>query len=120
LGIQNLDHAEVAGPGVIRAGTVQLAAGTDGLTPGAAVLWSIRPEQVAVGRDGGHPATVTDVADLGTATTLTVQLAGGPELRARTTAGVALRAGDRCTVALPAGAITVWADLAAHEEPAVV
>jgi ABC-type Fe3+/spermidine/putrescine transport system ATPase subunit len=103
---------------------VQLAAGTDGLDPGTAVLWSIRPEQVVVRPadrgDGGHPATVTDVADLGTATTLTVQLAGGTELRVRTTAGVALRAGDRCTVTLPADAVSVWADTAAHDEPVVV
>jgi molybdate transport system permease protein len=110
LGIQNLDHAAVTAHGVITAGTAPITAGTGELHPGTQVLWSIRPEHVTVGRDGDHPATVLDVADVGTAVTITVQLDGGPVLRARAIEPVTVETGETCRVTLPPGAITLWPD----------
>lgn len=108
LGIANLNHAEVTAPDRLRAGDVELAATTAGLVAGCPVLWSIRPEHVIVGAPGGYPGTVVDVADLGTATTVTVQLSRGPELRARTTTALAVEVGASCTVGLDPAAITMW------------
>jgi molybdate transport system permease protein len=108
LGIQNLDHATVAGPGAIVAGNVTMNADTGGLAAGTAVLWSIRPEHVTVAAHGDHAATVLDVADVGTAVTITVALAGGPVLRARTIEPVSLAIGAACRATLPPAAVTLW------------
>jgi molybdate transport system permease protein len=108
LGIQNLDHATVTAPGVLTAGTAALNADTGGLAVGTAVLWSIRPEHVAVAADGDHAATVLDVADVGTAVTVTIAVADGPVLRARTIEQVSLDVGDPCRVTLPPAAVTLW------------
>jgi hypothetical protein len=51
---------------------------------------------------------VADVADIGSITTLTVRLAGGPELRVRATDAGGLMPGDPCDVTLDPGAITLW------------
>jgi ABC-type sulfate/molybdate transport systems ATPase subunit/ABC-type sulfate transport system permease component len=118
LGIPNLIHATVAGPGLLAVGPgLRVAAGTGDLPAGAAVLWTIRPDRVTVlpapagTLPAGHSATATapatavpdataplypalvdDVADIGTLTIITVRLSAGqepaPELRVRTTATV--------------------------------
>jgi molybdate transport system permease protein len=108
LGIQNLDRATVTAAGVITAGSARIAADAGASPAGTDVLWSIRPEHVAVAADGDHPATVLDVADVGTAVTLTVALDGGPVLRARALEPVTVQSGQTCRVTLPAAAITVW------------
>jgi molybdate transport system permease protein len=129
LGIPNLIHATVAEPGVLAVGTpdaaaaspdaagLLIAAATDGLLPGAEVLWTIRPDHIAVlpgASDGpeAYPAEVDDVADIGTLTTLTVRLrtgqVRGPELRVRTTATVTLAPGDACHVRMAPADITAW------------
>lgn len=130
LGIPNLAPATVHGPGLLAAGApgtapagpgeaagLLIAAGTGDLPAGADVLWTIRPDHVAVlpaGADGPdtYPAEVDDVADIGTLTILTVRLGTGqaqpPELRVRTTAAVSLAPGDPCRVRLPAADITAW------------
>jgi molybdate transport system permease protein len=113
-----------------------IAAETGNLPVGADVLWTIRPDHITVlpgtaGRDaanngtGGpatYPATVEDVADIGTLTTLTVRLGTGPgqapELRVRTTAVVTLAPGDPCMVRLPPADITAWPAVPAEGEPA--
>ena len=130
LGILNLIPATVTGPGTLTVGgdvagtQLRIAAPTDGLPPGAQVLWTIRPDHVAVvlpasdpggaaAPDGAvYPAVVDDIADIGTLTTLTVRLGAGgaeaPELRVRTTAVLDLAPGDRCAVRLDPGDITAW------------
>jgi ABC-type Fe3+/spermidine/putrescine transport system ATPase subunit/ABC-type sulfate transport system permease component len=129
LGIPNLIHATVAEPGVLAVGIpdaaaaspyaagLLIAAATDGLPPGAEVLWTIRPDHIAVlpgAADGpeAYPAEVDDVADIGTLTTLTVRLrtgqVRGPELRVRTTATVTLAPGDACHVRMAPADITAW------------
>jgi hypothetical protein len=139
LGIPNLIHATVAEPGVLAVGAagpgapgpgapdaaavprdtagLLIAADTGGLPVGAEVLWTIRPDHIAVlagAADGPglYPAEVDDVADIGTLTTVTLRLRTGrdnaPELRVRTTAGLTLAPGDPCAVRLPPADITAW------------
>jgi ABC-type Fe3+/spermidine/putrescine transport system ATPase subunit/ABC-type sulfate transport system permease component len=108
LGIQNLGHGVVAGPGAITVGELLIAAETGDLPVGGDVLWTIRPDHVAVAAGGAYPAIVDDVADIGTITTLTVRLPGGPELRVRTTDPGELAPGDTCRVDLDPAAITIW------------
>jgi len=108
LGIQNICQAVVAEPGRIAVGPQQVAVDTGDLGSGTAVLWSIRPEQVAITTAGELTAHVLDVADVGTAVVVTLELDDGPELRARTTEQVALGVGDRCRIALPTAAVTLW------------
>jgi molybdate transport system permease protein len=134
LGIPNLIHATVAEPGVLAVGApdpgvldsgagprdaagLLIAADTGGLPVGAQVLWTIRPDHIAVlsgAADGPevYPVEVDDVADIGTLTTLTVRLRAGqddaPELRVRTTAAVTLAPGDSCHVRMAPADITAW------------
>jgi molybdate transport system permease protein len=109
LGIQNLLTGVIAGPGVITAGTLRIAAATGDLPAGSEVLWCIRPERITVGDPGGYGAVVLDVADIGTYTSITVELAGGPELRIRTADAAGLDRGDNCRLALDPEFISLWA-----------
>ncbi|HEX9042483.1 MAG TPA: ATP-binding cassette domain-containing protein [Trebonia sp.] len=142
LGIPNLIRGTVAEPGVLAVGdwaggdgadgdegaALRIAAATGDLPAGAAVLWTIRPDHVAVlagpvfpgtgadaagnGHGAAYPAVVDDIADIGTLTTLTVRLRTGqrqpPELRVRTTALLDLAPGDQCAVRLDPADITAW------------
>jgi molybdate transport system permease protein len=108
LGIQNLLTGVVTGPGQITAGTLRIAAGTGDLPAGREVLWCIRPDHVTVGDHGGYGAVVLDVADIGTYTSVTVELAGGPELRIRTAAAAGLERGGSCRVDLDPDCIALW------------
>jgi molybdate transport system permease protein len=108
LGIQNLLPGAVAGPGEIIAGTLGIRAGTGELPAGSDILWSVRPDRIAIGEHGGYEAVITDIADIGTLVTLTVQLTGGPELRIRTVGADGLDVGDRCRVDLEPASITLW------------
>jgi ABC-type sulfate/molybdate transport systems ATPase subunit/ABC-type sulfate transport system permease component len=117
LGIQNLGHGVVAEPGAITVGTLRIAAGTGDLPAGSDVLWTIRPDHVTVAEHGAYPAIVDDVADIGTITTLTVRLPGGPELRVRTTDPGELSPGDTCHVDLDPAAITLWPSSRSARDP---
>jgi ABC-type Fe3+/spermidine/putrescine transport system ATPase subunit/ABC-type sulfate transport system permease component len=108
LGIQNLLTGVVTGPREITAGTLRIAAATGDLPAGREVLWCIRPDRVTVGDHGGYGAVVLDVADVGTYTSVTVELAGGPELRIRTAAAAGLERGGSCRVDLDPDCITLW------------
>ncbi len=107
LGIDNLCRAHVAGPGVLAVGAARLPARTADLTPGTPVLFSVRPEHIRL--DGGAiVADVLDIADVGTAVNLTVQLPDGPQLRVRTTDAVPLAEGQQCRLRVDPDAISVW------------
>jgi molybdate transport system permease protein len=108
LGIQNLTPGTVAANGSIRAGELQITAGAHSIAPQTAVLWCIRPDHVVICRGGAYPARVLDIADIGTLTSVTVALLGGPELRVRTTEALELDVGDACQVDLDPAAITLW------------
>jgi len=108
LGIQNLVTGVVAGPGEVLAGTLRITAGTADLPAGTDILWHIRPDRIAFGDSEGYGAEVLDVADIGTYVSITVQLAGGPELRVRTADTAGLERGDRCRLDLDPAFITLW------------
>ncbi|HEY2577237.1 MAG TPA: ATP-binding cassette domain-containing protein [Streptosporangiaceae bacterium] len=108
LGIQNISTGTVIEPGVITSGQVRIAADTGDLPPGSGILWTIRPDQIIIAARGGYPAMVDDVADIGTITTVTVRLSGGPELRLRTTDPGGTAPGGACGVGLDQSAITLW------------
>lgn len=114
LGIQNLHPATVTGPNQITTGQLAIPISGTELPAGTDILWCIRPEHVTVSADGTYPATVTDIADVGTATILTLQLTGGPELRMRTTDTVPLNTGDTCRTNLDAPAVTIWPTIPPH------
>ena len=77
-------------------------------TPGTSVTWCVRPEDVVVRANGGHPATVLDVVALGPVTELTLALAGGGELAATTANGHGLAIGSSVGVLIEPDALTVW------------
>ena len=108
LGIQNLSAATVAEPGAIVAGGTRIVADTGELAAGTEVLWCVRPDHVLVGKEGQYPGVVEDIADIGSITTLTVRLDGGPELRVRATDAGDLEPGAPCDVTLDPGSITLW------------
>jgi molybdate transport system permease protein len=116
LGIQNLTPGVVAEPGVIASGAARITADTRDLAAGAEVLWCIRPDHVAIGTAvpgtsmdvPSYPAVVDDVADIGSLTTLTVRLAGGPDLRVRAADPGDLEPGDPCGITLDPAWITMW------------
>ncbi len=119
LGIANLHHATVAARGQIDACGAFIAVDTIDLPVGAAVLWSIRPEHVAISStegssQSGHAdvallGTITDIADVGTAIDLFIAITGELEIQARTLDPVDFQVGTRCRVELPPEAISLWA-----------
>lgn len=108
LGIQNINRATVTASSMIIAGKVWITVGTPDLPVGNKVLWSIRPDHITITPKGAYAAMVDDVADIGTSTTVTVLLDGGPELRVRTTDPGGLSPGQPCHVDLDPAAITLW------------
>ena len=72
------------------------------------MLWSIRPERVALLDTGGLSGSFTDVADVGTAVDLFISIAAGLEIHARTTETVGFEIGGPCHLELPSEAISVW------------
>jgi hypothetical protein len=108
VGVQNVNHGVAISPVELQVGDAVLRTAHHGAADGAPVLWCIRPELVNLTAGGQCPATVVDSADLGGVTAAIVRLAGGPELRLRTTAPVDSTPGSSCHVDLDRDAITVW------------
>ena len=108
LGIANLHRAVVDSDGWIDAGGVRIAASTGGLAPTTPVLWSIRPERVSLLDTGGLSGSFTDIADVGTAIDLFIEIATGIEIHARTTERRGIEIGGQCQLELPNEAISVW------------
>lgn len=114
LGIQNLREGIVGADGGIDVDGVTISVPTPGLSPGSAVLWSIRPEYVALDglqRGARYGARVLDIVNMGAVSDLVLRLGDGvgPELRARSVTAPSVRPGDLVDVSLPPGHITVWA-----------
>jgi ABC-type Fe3+/spermidine/putrescine transport system ATPase subunit/ABC-type sulfate transport system permease component len=110
LGISNLNRAVLESYGWINADGVLIAVESGDISPGTAVLWSIRPERVSVRLSTGLPGTFTDIADVGTAVDLFISLTEHLEIQARTADQVEFEVGDECRVDLPPEAITLWPD----------
>ncbi|HET9893923.1 MAG TPA: ATP-binding cassette domain-containing protein [Streptosporangiaceae bacterium] len=108
LGVYNISTGTVTEPGVITSGQVRIPASTADLPPGSDILWTIRPDRIAITAHGTHPATIDDIADTGTDTTITVRLRGGPQLRITTTDPGPSAPGDTCLITLDQAAIRLW------------
>ncbi len=120
LGIPNLHYGVIAIGGQIDVHGALIRIETNPLAPGTPVLWSVRPEHVAVSAwgeshgssSGGHDATLigtlTDIADLGTSVDLFVAITDDFELEARTHARVDLEVGDMCRIDLSIASISLW------------
>jgi ABC-type sulfate/molybdate transport systems ATPase subunit len=108
LGIANLHRGVVEPDGRINADGVLVPTGSGHLSPGTAVLWSIRPERVSIRPSGGLPGTFTDIADVGTAVDLFIALGARLEIQARAVGPVDFQIGDACHIELPPEAITLW------------
>ena len=108
LGIQNLNAGRMAAPGIVEAGRVSIAVAEAGIDTGTEVLWSVRPERIALSADGHYEAEVTDVADLGSIVAVTATLVDGPELRIRTIDADGLVVGHPCRLDIAPDAISVW------------
>lgn len=118
LGIHNLTPGVVAGPGAVITGLLRIHADTGDLPAGSEVLWCIRPDRITLSEQAELRAEVVDIADLGSLTTLTVQIPGGPELLVRTAGAAELSAGDMCGIELSARSIILWpvsAELSPHQ-----
>ena len=120
LGIANLHQATVVSPGLIDAHGARIETDTGDASAGAEVLWSIRPERVMIARapnstqPGDVPsgtallATVTDIADVGTAVDFFVALNADLELQARLPEPIDLEVGASCSVEMAPEAISLW------------
>jgi molybdate transport system permease protein len=82
LGISNLHQAVLESDGRINADGVLIAVESGDISPGTAVLWSIRPERITLRSSGGLAGTFTDIADVGTAVDLFIALGTGLEIQA--------------------------------------
>jgi molybdate transport system permease protein len=120
LRIDNVLQGTAVGGGVIDVsdriastedGTVQgcfMQTGTE-ISAGTPVTWCVRPNQIQIGPGGRYPARVTDLIELGTSVTATLQLQGGPELQAWMATREDHEIGSRCAVSIEPTAISVWA-----------
>ena len=108
LGIRNIMRGVLDTGRTLRAGEVALELAAEPAPPGTPVAWCVRPEDVVISRDKGHPATVLDVITLGPVAELSLRLSGGDELTAIVAAPADLAIGSECHVHIPPDAVTVW------------
>jgi ABC-type sulfate/molybdate transport systems ATPase subunit/ABC-type sulfate transport system permease component len=119
LGVDNLGSGTWLGRGRLLVEGTEMTCPDLGLPYGTSVTWCVRAEQVVVdgtassarGEDG-KAGVVLDAADLGAWHEVVVRLDGGLQLTARTPASPNLAPGNRCRVAIPRAAVTLWADAA--------
>jgi ABC-type Fe3+/spermidine/putrescine transport system ATPase subunit/ABC-type sulfate transport system permease component len=116
LGIANANTGAAVAANRIASEGTELEVREAALTPGVAVAWSIRPEDIALDPAGGYEAIVLDSADLGSSRELTLAVEGTLELTMRTFARLDVPIGDPVRVGLPPEAISVW-PLGACGEP---
>jgi ABC-type sulfate/molybdate transport systems ATPase subunit/ABC-type sulfate transport system permease component len=113
LKIENLLPGTSAGGGLVDVssepehGHRYIQTETD-LSAGRPVLWSVRPNQVTIDLDGGYPARVTDVVQLGTSASVTVELDNGPALQVWMATSDHLQVDAPCAVTIEPRAISVW------------
>jgi molybdate transport system permease protein len=108
IGYHNLCTGRVHGPGQVETGGALIAMDTGPAAPGAAVLWSIRPEQISLDPGGRYAATIIDTADLGSVTDVLLRVGTDVELEVRVPHSEAREPGSSCRVTLPVERIRVW------------
>ena len=108
LGIRNIMRGVLDTDRTLRSGEIELRLPEAAGAPGTAVAWCVRPEDVVITGENGHPATVLDVVTLGPVAELSLHLTGGGDLTALVPAPAGLVIGAECRVRIPADAVTVW------------
>jgi molybdate transport system permease protein len=120
LGISNLHHATVVASGLLDAHGAPIFTNPSDLKAGTTVAWSVRPERISVlavsnvtgvleePRCISLNGTLVDVADVGTAVDLFVEMSDVFELQVRTSDPIELRVGDQCRVVFSPDAVTFW------------
>ncbi|HZU78666.1 MAG TPA: ATP-binding cassette domain-containing protein, partial [Acidimicrobiales bacterium] len=113
LGIANIHSGRVTAPGVIETHEVPLHVHAATLCPvGTEVVWSIRPEHVAISFDPARPlpydAAVVDSVDVGHALELRVVVLGSLDLVVRFESDARPLPTTSCSVALRATHLTIW------------
>jgi molybdate transport system permease protein len=109
LGIPNTHHGTVLGDGRLLTGGSELHAATGELAADSEVVWSLRPERIAIAADGRYSAQILDQIDLGSTQELRVALAGGLELTLRTGHAPPPPVGSTVRVDIDAEHIALWA-----------
>jgi ABC-type Fe3+/spermidine/putrescine transport system ATPase subunit/ABC-type sulfate transport system permease component len=125
LRIDNVLRGIAVGGGVIDVsedapgGTVQrcLVQTDTEISAGTPVTWCVRPNQIQIDPGGLYPVRVTDLIELGTSVTVSLQLLGGPELQAWLPSRQDHEVGSQCAVSIDPTAISVWAPAAAGFAP---
>jgi ABC-type Fe3+/spermidine/putrescine transport system ATPase subunit/ABC-type sulfate transport system permease component len=110
LGITNTHRGTVIAPRRIASEQAELEVAAHGLATGTSVVFSIRPERIAIDPHGRYEAVVIDAADLGAARELTIALDGTLELTLRTLDQITTRIGEPVRVELDPAAIALWPD----------
>jgi ABC-type Fe3+/spermidine/putrescine transport system ATPase subunit/ABC-type sulfate transport system permease component len=110
LGIANTHRGVVLAPQRIASEQAELEVAAHDLPTGAEVIFSIRPERIAIDPQGRYEAVVIDAADLGAARELTIALDGTLELTLRTLDPITAQIGEPVRVELDPAAIALWAD----------
>jgi ABC-type sulfate/molybdate transport systems ATPase subunit/ABC-type sulfate transport system permease component len=118
LGATNLLAGQMRASGELRTGELSIPTNRRDIPAGTRVTWSIHPEHIRI-NGGDYPAEIIDRVALPAHDDLALLLPGGVELVARTAPHPELVPGSRCSVDLPAHAITIWpADLPSDEAAA--
>jgi ABC-type Fe3+/spermidine/putrescine transport system ATPase subunit/ABC-type sulfate transport system permease component len=110
LGIPNLFTGIVSSEGRIETENVSLPLDTGGFARGTAVQWSIRPEHIRLSDGGNLTGVLSEIADTGTHTQLTIALGSHFEVEVWTPDHLELEIGHLCGVEFPPGAVTIWPD----------
>jgi molybdate transport system permease protein len=108
LGVLNTNRGSVLAPGLLSVGGSSIHAPTGGLSPGQAVIWSVRPERISLDPAGRYRATLIDDIDLGSVRELTISLEGALELVLRTEQRKSLTVGQELTLEVAADDVSVW------------
>jgi ABC-type sulfate/molybdate transport systems ATPase subunit/ABC-type sulfate transport system permease component len=108
LGIANSHHGITVTPEQLLSAGIHINMPAGELPSGTDVVWSIRPEHIALDPYGSHTATLLDDVDLGTVRELTISLGDALDLTLRTRDAGALAIGAPLTVSLPSQHVNVW------------
>ncbi|HEY5104029.1 MAG TPA: ATP-binding cassette domain-containing protein [Acidimicrobiales bacterium] len=117
LGVENLNLATVRSSNTMIVAGAMIQVSPTQLEAGTEVWWSIAPERVSVryarATNGSEATdslvgTVSDVADIGTAYDIFVNIGDGVEIMARTRGALDVEVGTRCLVELDPEAISLW------------
>jgi molybdate transport system permease protein len=117
LGLENMNIGTVRSPSTIDVGGELLRVLDTEIGVGTMVWWSIAPERVNVSSmlndvpvdvEVALSGTVVDVADMGSAYDVFVNIGDGVEVLARSRVAIDVEVGARCRIVLDRAALSLW------------